>query len=99
MSNIEDLDYQLTTVLQYNKRDLPNAIPSAHLDYAFAQLGAPLPAFEASAITGNNVLNTIDAVSQGVLQRLHDSRLARQSPAPTTASGDQHENSRAAPAA
>jgi mutual gliding-motility protein MglA len=63
---IEPRDFPL--VLQYNKRDLPGALPLAELDYALNFRG--VPAFSASAIDGTGVFDTLRSISQLVLQSL-----------------------------
>jgi signal recognition particle receptor subunit beta len=80
-ANIESLDnlrvnlgeqgYELAKlpcVIQYNKRDLPNAAP---LDEMRKLLNAgKLPEFEACATTGEGVFETLKAVARGVLRDL-----------------------------
>jgi mutual gliding-motility protein MglA len=56
-------------VLQYNKRDLPNAAPRHYLDYLLNQGPQVFPVFEAVATTGYNVFATLNALSQLVLER------------------------------
>ena len=60
---------RLPVVLQYKKRDLPNAAPVEYLEYLFNSRPVPLLSFEADARGGRNVLATINAVSQAVLHR------------------------------
>lgn len=55
-------------VLQYNKRDLPNAVPLEELRAALNTTG--VPDFQAVATTGAGVFDTLKAVSKGVLARL-----------------------------
>jgi signal recognition particle receptor subunit beta len=74
---------RLPVVLQYNKRDLPNAAPVEYLEYLFNNRPVPLLSFEADARGGRNVLATLNAVSQAVL---HQFRLANAPASPTTAS-------------
>ena len=62
---------ELPLVLQYNKRDLPNAAPAAYMDYLLNSGPTPFPSFEAVATTGVNVFATLNAVSQKVLQQFH----------------------------
>lgn len=62
---------QLPLVLQYNKRDLPNAAPRAQLDYLLNRPTNPFPVFETVAARGVNVFACLNAVSQMVLQRFH----------------------------
>lgn len=62
---------QLPFVLQYNKRDLPDAAPRAHLDYLLNRKPNPFPVFETVATRGVNVFACLNALSQLVLQRFH----------------------------
>lgn len=71
---------QVPLVLQYNKRDLPEAAPRAHLDYLLNRLPQPLPAFETVASRGINVFATLNAVSQMILQRFHAGTAAPPAP-------------------
>jgi len=69
--NLADYGYdaaQLPIVLQWNKRDLPNAVPVSELS---AQLNpGGLPEFEAVAVRGEGVFDTLRAVSKLVLKAL-----------------------------
>jgi mutual gliding-motility protein MglA len=59
---------RLPTVVQYNKRDLPGALPVAELRQA---LGAPgLREFETVAVEGAGVFEALRAVAGAVLQSL-----------------------------
>jgi signal recognition particle receptor subunit beta len=64
---------RLPIVLQYNKRDLPNAAPVEYLEYLFNNRPVPFLSFESDARTGRNVLATLNAISQAVLNqfRMH----------------------------
>ena len=62
--SLEDVPW----VLQYNKRDLPNAVPLEHLNKALNARG--VPAFQAVAYQGPGVFDTLKAVSKSVLARL-----------------------------
>lgn len=55
-------------VLQYNKRDLPGAVPLEHLQRALNPSG--LPAFQAVASRGLGVMETLKTCAKGVLTRL-----------------------------
>ncbi|MBX3129216.1 MAG: GTPase domain-containing protein [Polyangiaceae bacterium] len=55
-------------VVQYNKRDLPNAMPVEELSRALNPSRAP--EVEASARTGAGVFETLKVASKGILQRL-----------------------------
>ena len=69
--NLEDYGYEsgrLPIVLQWNKRDLANAVPAEELR---AQLNpGGLPEFEAVAVEGRGVFDTLKAVSKLVLKSL-----------------------------
>ncbi len=69
--NLADYGYdaaQIPIVLQWNKRDLPNAVPVGELN---AQLNpGDVPAFEAVAVRGDGVFDTLRAVSKLVLKSL-----------------------------
>ncbi len=58
----------IPVVLQYNKRDLPNISPIEELENALNPW--KLPYFEAVAIQGIGVFETLKAVSKMVLKRL-----------------------------
>ncbi|HSH70904.1 MAG TPA: hypothetical protein VK997_13355, partial [Deferrisomatales bacterium] len=58
----------LPLVVQYNKRDLPGALPVAEI---WDALGAPdLPQFEGIAIDGTGVFESLKALAKGVLTQL-----------------------------
>ena len=71
---------RLPIVIQYNKRDLPNAAPVEYLEYLFNNRPTPFLSFESDARSGRNVLATLNAISQAVL---HQFRL-RTAPADST---------------
>jgi len=56
---------KLPFVMQYNKRDLPNAAPIEEMRQLLNPGGAP--DFEATAHTGTGVFETLKAVARGVL--------------------------------
>lgn len=60
---------KVPTVVQYNKRDLPNAVPVEELKEALNPDGKLLD-FEASAQTGEGVFETLKALARLVLQEL-----------------------------
>jgi hypothetical protein len=76
----------LPLVLQYNKRDLPEAAPRAHLDFLLNRPEKPFPVFETIAERGVNVFACLNAVSQLVLQQFHET-LAGGTPTSRTPSG------------
>ena len=63
---------EMPVVLQYNKRDLPDAAPLRYLEYLFNREAPRLPVFEAVATRGHNVFATLNALSQIVLHRFHE---------------------------
>jgi signal recognition particle receptor subunit beta len=69
-------------VLQFNKRDLPDALPTGELAADLNELGAPT--FEAVAVTGDGVMPTLRQLTAMVLERLNEqrSRRPRSQPAP-----------------
>ena len=82
-ANIESLDnlkinlveqgYALDSipyVVQYNKRDLPNAAPLEELRKLLNP--TQVPDYEASAATGEGVFETLKAVAKGVLTNLNN---------------------------
>jgi mutual gliding-motility protein MglA len=73
---------RLPIVLQYNKRDLPNAAPIDYLEYLFNNRPVPFLSFEADARTGKNVLATLNAISQAVLTKFRQAT-APSHPSPT----------------
>ena len=58
-------------VLQLNKRDLPNAMPATQLSRLLLTRGEPV--FEAVAIRGEGILETLKAVARQVLVELRKS--------------------------
>ena len=69
--NLEEQGYDLDKipyVIQYNKRDLPSAVP---LEELRATLNSNnVPDFEASAVTGEGVFDTLKALAKQVLTEL-----------------------------
>ena len=69
--NLKEQGYDLAKipyVIQYNKRDVPNAAPLVELRRLLNPGGAP--EFEACATTGQGVFETLKAVAKGVLTDL-----------------------------
>ena len=69
--NLSDYGYdpvQLPIVLQWNKRDLPSAVPVEELHRQLNPMG--LPEYEAVAVEGTGVFDTLKAVSKLVLKSL-----------------------------
>lgn len=70
-TNLSDQGYNLDKipyVIQYNKRDLPNAAPLQELRELLNPTG--MPEFEAAAVTGVGVFDTLKAVAKAVLTEL-----------------------------
>src|SRR5436309_14946325 len=59
---------EIPLVIQYNKRDLPNALPVTELDAEINNLG--VPHFESVATTGIGVEETLKGITQLVLAHL-----------------------------
>jgi signal recognition particle receptor subunit beta len=59
---------EIPLVLQYNKRDLPNALPVAEMDAEINKLG--VPRYESVATTGIGVEETLKGITQLVLAHL-----------------------------
>jgi mutual gliding-motility protein MglA len=59
---------EMPMVIQYNKRDLPNALPSAEIDAEINKLQSPT--FESVATTGLGVEETLKGITQLVLAHL-----------------------------
>lgn len=63
---------RLPLVLQYNKRDLPNAAPVEYMEFLLNNRQKRFVSFESDAAHGRNVLATLNAVSQAVLFQFHE---------------------------
>ncbi len=61
---------ELPMVLQYNKRDLPNAAPLEEMRKLLNP--TQVPDYEASAATGEGVFETLKSVAKGVLTNLNN---------------------------
>jgi mutual gliding-motility protein MglA len=78
--NGSSLDH-LPVVMQYNKRDVPNAAPVEYLEFLLNNRERRFISFEAEAKKGRNVVATLNAVSHAVLTNFRNQMMARQ-PAP-----------------
>jgi mutual gliding-motility protein MglA len=65
-------------VIQYNKRDLPDILPVEELNAALNKLQVPF--FEASAVQGPGVLETLTACCKLVLKQLDESTAKKEGP-------------------
>jgi len=69
--NLETYGYDLETIpfaIQYNKRDMPNILPPEDLRAQINPMG--VPDFEAVAIDGAGVFETLSSVSKAVVETL-----------------------------
>ncbi len=69
--NLEEQGYnldQLPYVVQYNKRDLPNAVPVEELSQVLNP--TKVPEYEAVAVSGEGVFDTLKALAKQVLTEL-----------------------------
>jgi hypothetical protein len=91
----------LPHVIQFNKRDLPNALPVATLNQQLNKYNAPT--YEAVANTGQGVFPTLKALAAAVLDSIHQggggsARPAPSMPAPPPAAPMQPASPQRAPA-
>lgn len=63
--NIEEIPY----VLQYNKRDLPNAAPVEYMDYLLNNREVQVPAFSAAAHKCEGVFETLNMITRLLLHK------------------------------
>ena len=63
---------RLPIVLQYNKRDLPNAAPVEYMEFLLNNRQKRFTSFEVEASRGRNVLATLNAISQAVLTEFYE---------------------------
>lgn len=69
--NLQEQGYELDKLpycVQYNKRDLPNAVPIEELREVLNPTG--VPEYEACAVTGEGVFDTLKALAKQVLTEL-----------------------------
>jgi signal recognition particle receptor subunit beta len=69
--NLTEQGYNLDKVpfiIQYNKRDLPNVVPLEEMKKALNPRG--VPDFEASAVEGTGVFDTLKAIAKFVIMEL-----------------------------
>ncbi|UCC79216.1 MAG: GTPase domain-containing protein [Candidatus Zixiibacteriota bacterium] len=74
--NLAEYGYNIDsipTVIQYNKRDLPNAMDISELEKALNKKG--FPHFEAIAPTGSGVFKTLKAISKMVLEEIRKNKM------------------------
>jgi signal recognition particle receptor subunit beta len=62
------LPARFPTIVQFNKKDVPNALPSNQIANALKVNG--FPTFDAIAVKGDGVLETLKAIIQGVMHSI-----------------------------
>jgi len=67
---------QIPYVLQYNKRDLPNAAPLDFIEFTFNNRATQVLSFEAVAATGQGVMETLNGIARLLLARYSKSPTA-----------------------
>lgn len=70
--NLKSLNLSLSDipyVLQYNKRDLPNAAPSDYLEYLLNNREVQAPSFSASASKCEGVFETLNMITRMLLHK------------------------------
>ena len=60
---------EMPYVIQYNKRDLPVTAPLEYLEFALNNRAQRVPAFEAVAVSGQGVFETLNTISRMALAR------------------------------
>ena len=73
IQNLETLNQSLDNIpyiLQYNKRDLPNAAPVDYLEYLLNNRDTQVPSFASSAIKGDGVFETLNMITRMLLHKL-----------------------------
>ena len=68
--NLREYDYDIDKmpwVLQYNKRDLPNVAPRDYMEFLLNRRQRRVPSFEAVALEGKGVYETLNTVSRMIL--------------------------------
>jgi signal recognition particle receptor subunit beta len=77
---------KIPLVIQYNKRDLPGALSVAELNAKVNTIGAPV--FEAVAVKGEGVMQTLKGISKLVVDRLNEEYApVKSAAAPAAAAG------------
>jgi signal recognition particle receptor subunit beta len=63
--NLAEIPY----VLQYNKRDLPNAAPTEYMDYLLNNRDVQVPSFSATAHKCEGVFESLNMITRILLQK------------------------------
>lgn len=72
---------QIPYVIQYNKRDLPEAATVDYLEYAFNNRAILAPSFEAVASRGEGVVETLNAIAKLLMIKYSKTSQAGMAPA------------------
>jgi mutual gliding-motility protein MglA len=64
----QDTLAKMPMVFQYNKRDLPKLAPLQYMDFLLNNGSVKVPVLEASALKGDGVLDTLNAIAKLVIQ-------------------------------
>src|SRR6185503_12224272 len=83
-------------VIQYNKRDLPGALSIAELNSKVNPYGCPT--FEAVAVKGEGVMQTLKGISKLVVDRLNEEYAPVKAAAPAAAAAPPRPPSAVSPA-
>ena len=70
--NMAEYGYDLTKmpfIVQYNKRDLPNAAPLEYMEYLLNNREVQVPTFSASANTGEGVFESLNMITRMLLNK------------------------------
>ena len=73
IQNLETLNQNIANipyVIQYNKRDLPNAAPVDYLEYLLNNRDIQVPSFVSSAVKGEGVFETLNMITRMLLHKL-----------------------------
>jgi len=73
IQNLETLNQNLDNipyVLQYNKRDLPNAAPVDYLEFLLNNRETQVPSFVSAALKGDGVFETLNMITRMLLHKL-----------------------------
>jgi len=77
---------QIPYVLQYNKRDIENPAPLHYLEFTFNNRATKVLSFEASALTGEGVLDTLNGIARLLLAKYSKSAGGSKSAPPASES-------------
>jgi signal recognition particle receptor subunit beta len=73
IQNLETLNQSLDNIpyiIQYNKRDLPNAAPVDYMEYLLNNREVQVPSFASSALKGDGVFESLNMITRMLLHKL-----------------------------